>query len=506
MRHCLVIIVSILLIGIVNAAPCLAQESQSQSLDALRQRSVEAHRAYELAKQQLLARVKQTDEYEQANDNLRFAEGILTDPGSTPEMRINAAKDKMEATNRIQEITNRALVSGLASNIKKEIDADNAYQNVIDEAQNKISFGVTFVSVAQLKDTQLPNQAGWRYILLNSLSDQNSGVVVTEVTSNSGMAEAGIEVGDIITGIDDQQINNIDDFVEWTAKVIRDNKYNISVMRSVQFTTTNDVDNATFTSVTISPAPAANGAGFRPQGDTETTVQHHIETIKTNHLKWHQRTIVFTALASESVLRAERANTLNEYLKWKTDQIEKYNQWKANQLAMHDQWKNGQNAQQDRCPFELKGDMLGMPLDAFKAEYPRFVEHINKPRIDAGIIDVENGLPAETIADVPAQITYSFVDRKLYQIAVSFKHDDYDQVMDGMRTKYGDAPVVGTDTFQNMLGAIFKGGSMTWSNAVSSITILELAKSLDQSFMIMKDQELDKIATDRLNQKYKDDL
>jgi hypothetical protein len=140
-------------------------------------------------------------------------------------------------------------------------------------------------------------------------------------------------------------------------------------------------------------------------------------------------------------LRAERANTLNEYLKWKTEQIAKYNRWKADQLAMHDKWENGQNATQDQCPFELKGDMLGMPLDAFKAEYPRFVERIYKPRIEAGIIDVENGLSAETIADVPAQITYSFVDRKLYQIAVSFKHDDYDQVMDGMRTKYGDAGI-----------------------------------------------------------------
>jgi hypothetical protein len=138
MRHCLVIIVCIILIGIANAAPCLSQESQSQSLDALKQRSVEAHRSYELAKQQLLARVKQTDEYEQADDSLRFAQQILADPGSTPEMRIRASKDKIEASNRIQDITNRVLASGLARNIQEEIDADNAYQKVIDEAQNKI--------------------------------------------------------------------------------------------------------------------------------------------------------------------------------------------------------------------------------------------------------------------------------------------------------------------------------------------------------------------------------
>jgi hypothetical protein len=170
-------------------------------------------------------------------------------------------------------------------------------------------------------------------------------------------------------------------------------------------------------------------------------------------------------------------------------------------------------------PFDLKGDRLGMSLKEFKAKYTRKVEGHNesapfssetRPRqelptllaeswhTDAGIVNCSITFPFEafrgnapTIADVKTELlVHHFVDGKLYRITAWLPHDGYLKVKMGLIAKEGDPDREETSTYQNSFGATFTGESLTWTNAVSTITLTERFGRLDTSALVFEHREL----------------
>ncbi len=194
--------------------------------------------------------------------------------------------------------------------------------------------------------------------------------------------------------------------------------------------------------------------------------------------------------------------------------------WEAKQLALPD-WK---------CPFELKGDRLGMPLDMFKRKYVRTIAGDSRtapfcsdadPGKDnvslfykadegkAGIVKASATYPFEangahpnrpTIAGVPTDTyIYSFVDGQLYRITIFFPQKNFAQVAASMKTKYGDPWRTETKTYQNDFGVNFEGDVLMWQKPVSHMKLTQRAGNLEQSSLNLEHDALLNTARKRLN-------
>jgi hypothetical protein len=70
-----------------------------------------------------------------------------------------------------------------------------------------------------------------------------------------------------------------------------------------------------------------------------------------------------------------------------------------------------------------------------------------------------------------SDVTYGFLDGRLYQISIGGHTNLLSEVIDGLTTKFGEPDKVVNDTTQNKAGATFPHTEQTWINPVASITV-----------------------------------
>ncbi len=161
-------------------------------------------------------------------------------------------------------------------------------------------------------------------------------------------------------------------------------------------------------------------------------------------------------------------------------------------------------------PYDLKGDRLGMSLEDFKAKYRHSVR--GDPREAPFCEDKGNGLTecqiyfpfekaegkaAETIANVPADLMFEFVDGKLWGISAVFKQTDFETVKKGFTEKFGDPKSSESRMYQNAFGATFSGQILGWNNGTSTILLVERNRNLNTSSVQMEHTDLAAIANGR---------
>lgn len=178
-------------------------------------------------------------------------------------------------------------------------------------------------------------------------------------------------------------------------------------------------------------------------------------------------------------------------------------------------------------PYDLKGDRLGMSLDAFKAKYARRVrrpgqefrrlEDRDEPEIapncfpsqpwhgGAGIITCSIVLSFEdrkqagaTIAEVETEVLlHDFVDGKLYSIRALLPHDGYHKVKQGLVAKHGPPKREQEVQLKTRLGASFTGELLVWENDVSRIYLEEFSGDLNTTYLSFTHLELSEIVSAR---------
>ena len=316
----------------------------------------------------------------------------------------------------------------------------------------------TGIKVSSLPDTRRA-LAKAEPKLARGLPNLGVGVFVMEVTPDGGFGKAGIKFGDIILRIGDTQIKDTAALKTWMEKVEAGHTYLVLISRSTEV------------------------------GD---------------RLVWKQQTIRLTAEAQRDDGKTGRTAVTSKLL-------EEHKEWEADQAALPPEQR----------PFELKGDRLGMTLEAFKAKYDRQVAGDSRhapfcsdaaPDTDnpslfykagfakASVVTASTTFPFEARATKPVVPTlagvevdafvYSFVGGKLYDMTVSFGHDHYGQVMEAMQAKYGKPLSTEVRTYQNAFGAKFDGDVALWSNRVSEIMVFERAGSVDQCLLVVRHKEL----------------
>lgn len=153
-------------------------------------------------------------------------------------------------------------------------------------------------------------------------------------------------------------------------------------------------------------------------------------------------------------------------------------------------------------PYDFKGDALGMSLTAFKKahgmpERNDSFEGINcsvdLPESDFVDCSFRNG----TIAGKPAKmLTYKFVGRLLFEIAVTFDRSHYGEVRAAFAQKFGEPKDAKVKEYQNAFGATFQGEVSLWNNGLSSIMLTERMER-EESSAILVHRELAKEAARR---------
>jgi len=83
-----------------------------------------------------------------------------------------------------------------------------------------------------------------------------------------------------------------------------------------------------------------------------------------------------------------------------------------------------------------------------------------------------------------------FYKGKLSSYAYYFNHDEWQSFADALEQKYG-RPWVYTKRYQNMMGAIFVGKTMTWQRGHSYLNVREYAVRFTQSAIMLVDEKLD---------------
>lgn len=192
-------------------------------------------------------------------------------------------------------------------------------------------------------------------------------------------------------------------------------------------------------------------------------------------------------------------------------------------LAANETNKGGVSAD---TPFELKGDVLGMTLQEFKAKHHRSVpsrftfapwcsdsqpgEDIPELMVEAffssaGLVncrldfpyEVEEGNAAPTVAGVPTErLLYQFVDERLWQITATFDPSVTTNVHDALVAKYGEPNAR-------------KGQICLWNNNVSAICLREGKKTKRESnptMVLIYHHELQALADSRMPGPAVDDL
>ena len=87
----------------------------------------------------------------------------------------------------------------------------------------------------------------------------------------------------------------------------------------------------------------------------------------------------------------------------------------------------------------------------------------------------------ETIAGSPiSSPTLDYFANKLWQISIRFDSDDFQTVIDSLKTKYGKGKIT-KEKVQNKLGATFVNEIVTWKKGTSNIVAKKFASNLDKS-------------------------
>ncbi len=128
-------------------------------------------------------------------------------------------------------------------------------------------------------------------------------------------------------------------------------------------------------------------------------------------------------------------------------------------------------------PYGLKGDILGMSLDDFKAKYRTpFCVECGRGLVNCCPylpIEIEEGEPPHTVAGVPTKsLMYSFVDRRLCMIIAEFDVEHTQMVYDTLAVRYG-APQskISKALAKHEIEHNDGRQSWSWENEVSSIDL-----------------------------------
>jgi len=87
----------------------------------------------------------------------------------------------------------------------------------------------------------------------------------------------------------------------------------------------------------------------------------------------------------------------------------------------------------------------------------------------------------ETVANVPADLMFAFVDGKLWDISAVFNQTDFETVKKAFTEKFGDPKSSESKVYQNAFGATFLGQILTWDNGTSTILLVERNQNLNTS-------------------------
>ena len=178
-------------------------------------------------------------------------------------------------------------------------------------------------------------------------------------------------------------------------------------------------------------------------------------------------------------------------------------------------------------PFSLKGDQLGMSLEAFKTrhrrrfnvgkqyEAPFCSDQRSKREREAspistlfeadwhprgGIINARLTYPFEdrkenthtpTLAGTKVKIhIYEFVDGRMFGIRYYFPRDGFSRALVALVETYGDPARTEEREYQNGFGAKFIGKVCSWDNGVSTIALAERSFDLKTSSLRFEHKEL----------------
>lgn len=173
-------------------------------------------------------------------------------------------------------------------------------------------------------------------------------------------------------------------------------------------------------------------------------------------------------------------------------------------------WAQVSSAPAPHEPFDLKGDKLGTDLADFQKKYQHSVR--GDPRIAPfckqeirGLMECQiyfpfekfQGKARETIANCVADITFHFVDGKLWRISATFAQRDFATVKEAFIGKIGQPKSAETKIYQNTFGASLPGELISWDNGPSTILLAERTRTLDGSAMIMEHTELSRKAKEK---------
>lgn len=107
----------------------------------------------------------------------------------------------------------------------------------------------------------------------------------------------------------------------------------------------------------------------------------------------------------------------------------------------------------------------------------------------------------ETVANVPATITYYFISTdmdkfntyRLRKIEASFDHAGYARVHGAMDKKYGPADSIERKRIQNMRGVYVKSENRIWNKGDSQIRLVEHVDRLNRSSLVFLELGLESI-------------
>jgi len=112
---------------------------------------------------------------------------------------------------------------------------------------------------------------------------------------------------------------------------------------------------------------------------------------------------------------------------------------------------------------------------------PRFLCKTNKDNLMADRTCTLRPGEKETIAGVQVRLMFlNFYDRTLHSMGISFAPEDFDQVVNALKEKYGEAKLT-TERFQNRMGATFENHTLTWRRPGETVKATQFLGSLDTS-------------------------
>lgn len=165
--------------------------------------------------------------------------------------------------------------------------------------------------------------------------------------------------------------------------------------------------------------------------------------------------------------------------------------------------------------FGLKGDRLNMTLSDFKDKHADAIcsdeseaSSLSPSVLHIGLINCRAIPPhvkrrgvKETVANVPATITYYFISTDmekfdtylLRKIVASFDQLGYSRVRGAMGEKYGPADTIERKRIQNMMGVSVKSEKRIWNKGDSQIRLVEHVDRLNRSALIFLELGLESI-------------